>query len=153
MTIAVPENSCIKQFYSALLAVEHTHVEGTKRETQDKAKWFELRVDGPVFNEQSHRQFICKVDVNIACSVVGEDDAYALDRLSGKAASLFSYSIECKKYGTGVGDDDSVIGCLSLIPGPKETIAIANFGLVRFDTELYQSTVEGHYRMHFKVEE
>ncbi len=52
------------------------------------------------------------------------------------------------KYGNGVGDDETQIGCLDLYTDkPRDRIMVHDFGQVETDVKLQQATVEGQYKI------
>lgn len=141
--------SAVDKFSVALAASGvHVHVEGETRETQDKAEWFEVRVDGPVFKEGSKGIWRVDLEVNIACCVTtgGGKSNYRLDQLVGKASAAFGV-LSVYKYGPSddPANDESYVCCMKLKTGDREKLQIAHFGVLRPDTEMVQASVEGHY--------
>ena len=71
--------SCAKHFKTklqTLLPDCHVHVEGDERATEDKAEWFEFRLDGPYVQHIVKEQRNYEIEVNIAiCLVPSESDA------------------------------------------------------------------------------
>lgn len=143
--------SFVKHFHTSLSGVAYAHAEGQRRQTEGKQQWFEIRVDGPFTDEQAHKQFLLEVEVNILCCYLGEDNIYGLDLLTGAAANTFTYCVPCLKLGGEAGDDSSVVGYFTLIPRKKEKVEIVKFGKIRHDSDLYQATVEGHYKMELEI--
>ena len=72
---------------------------------------------------------------------------YNLHVAVGKIVKAFRNSICVYRYGDEVFDDDSLLGTLHLRRDVDEVIAIDNFGIIKEDTRILQTTVEGHYRM------
>ncbi len=119
-------------------------IEGTHRFTKSDKKYFELRIDGPNFQEVSKNYFRLDVNVNILWAFNQDDeDFHEPQRIIGFLAHAID-DICIYKYGSGVLDDSSLLGMLQLKLGPRAN----NFGQVRSDVRLMQGTVEGTYRMY-----
>jgi hypothetical protein len=127
------------------------YVEGFPRATDTLADYLELRVDGPYTRENANDQWRLYFEVNllVVVKINPEADAFRINRLTGRVSGLFTTIIEVKKYGNGVGDDGSLIGCLSLVPRNGERIQTSHFGKIRPDTDILQASVEGHYHIYF----
>jgi len=131
------------------LAPTFMHVEGRLRPTVEPEPRFELRIDGPYFDQISNGCWDIDVEINVlVTSFRDESDAYKHDRLKGIAAAAFTPQIGVFKYGNGDGDDkNTMLGCFIERSGEREKIVVSNFGLIESTNRLMQSTVEGHYRM------
>ena len=127
------------------------YIEGQPRIIdRDNAKAiFELRVDGPYFTEVSRKYWDIYIEINVLIQSVKTDtDFHRIRRLTGIVESAF-IDIMSYRYGDGVDDDDSYLGCLRLIQNlsSSEKIQTSHFGQLDPATNLEQSTVEGHYKM------
>jgi len=127
--------------------------EGEPRNTASLNSWAEFRLDGPYIQEISRDCFRIDVEINIVISVVDlQQDAYTIQRMTGWFQSKLMSNIPVYRHPgvtNDVADDSSLVGCLQLRDEMKQAIVISNFGKVRPDTELYQASVEAHYRMIF----
>lgn len=145
--------SCAKHF-NARRAGLYLHVEGQERQTEDLKEWLEFRLDGPYFDEQTRGNFRVDVEINLACMAVQTKKAYRIHEVSGIAQAAFTYGIELYKLGN-VGDDPAntgdLFGCLTLLPKDKERVVSSFFGKVQAASDLYQATVEGHYRAFISI--
>lgn len=142
--------SISKHFVDTLAATAEVFIEGQKRGTRKMEQWFEVRVDGPNYTEITKGEFKIYVEINILCACIVKDTSiHNIRTLAGKAASEMDTSIFVYKYGTGVEDDDSLLGCLTIVSDSrgKERIQTSHFGQIGPNTELIQATVEGHYKM------
>lgn len=123
-------------------------VEGFTRDTQELADYIEVRVDGPYTTETSKDKFRLYFEVNILVVVKKGQDAYRINRLTGRINGIFLDCIEVRRYGNGPEDDLTVLGCLKLlIPFGNERLQTSHFGQIRPDTEIVEATVEGHYEL------
>lgn len=127
------------------------YVEGRLRPDPEPEPRFELRLDGPYFDQVSNGCWDIDVEINLLItSFRDETDAYKHDRLKGIAAAAFTDQIGVFKYGNGINDNKNVmLGCLIERSGEREKIVVSNFGLIEPTNRLIQSTVEAHYRMSF----
>ena len=125
-------------------------IEGQHRDTRDKKDFLELRMDGPYITEISHNYFRIYIEVNVLVQSTKDQDSYhRIHANVGIAAAAFWNGIKVFRYGNGIDDDDSYLGCLQLVTDArgKERIQISHFGQIEPKTRLMQSTVEGHYEM------
>lgn len=125
-------------------------VEGFQKSTQ--ARWAELRVDGPFLKEVSKGCFYYDVEINlILSSVKNHEDGYGLVQMAGYFQALFvDIPVFKNDYITNpdpIINDGSLLGCLRLNTDKREYLRVNHFGQVRPDTDLFQSSVEGHYRL------
>lgn len=132
----------------------HMFVEGEHRDTRDKLDFLEFRLDGPYITEVSKGYFRLYIEVNILVqSTKNQTNIHRIHENVGIAAAAFWNGIKVFKYGNGVDDDQSYLGCLQLVTDArgKERIQISHFGQIEPKTRVLQATVEGHYEMFLKV--
>jgi hypothetical protein len=131
----------IAQGYPAL-------VEGIdERDTEfiESPNRIEIRVNGPFIREASAGYYHFEVDANILIfSHMGGQipNAYFGTEMTGYMAQAASQPISIYKYGTGVGDDQSLIGCLTLRRGKDESVKVFHFGEVNKEDRLRQFGVD-----------
>ena len=125
------------------------HIEGQYRDTRSEQDFIELRLNGPEFTELSKNYWRIRVRVNVLVqSVKNETNFHRIHTNVGIVVKAFD-TINIKKYGDGVDDDDSLLGCLKLVQEPgDEPVAVHHFGQVDPSTQLVQAAVEGLYEMH-----
>lgn len=124
-------------------------VEGFKRDTDNLMDYLELRIDGPNIHENANDQWRLLFEVNVLVVMKeNHEDAYRIDRLSGRVSELFVPSIDVFKYGDQPDDEGTFFGCLILVPRLQERIQVTNFGKIRPDTSILQTSVEGHYNIY-----
>ncbi len=124
-------------------------IEGQLRETEGVKDFIELRVDGPDLTEVSKGYWRAYNEINVLVqSAQDESDFHRIHRNVGLVAQMFT-NIQVFRYGNGVDDTSTLLGCMKLINDFKshEKIQIAHFGKVDAATPLLQATVEGHYEM------
>jgi hypothetical protein len=109
----------------------------------------EIRITGPFTRELSRGYFHIEVIVNILfTSHYGETkNQYAILDKIGAFHEAMDGAIAVYKYGTGVDDDQSLLGCLTPSNGRNNTIRVLHFGQIDATTKLKQSMVDAHYMM------
>jgi hypothetical protein len=144
----------ISKHFVDVLSSNHVFIEGQKRDTRKLTEWFEVRVDGPFYTETSKGMFDVLVEINILCaSILKDESIHNIHSLTGLVANAMTTSLVVYKYGTGVLDDQSVLGCLKIVTESrgKDRIQTNHFGQIGSNTELIQATVEGHYKMELEA--
>lgn len=127
----------------------HLSFEGLNpRGTTELPSWAELRVDGPYCQELSKDYWNLYVEINVLISAQkNPDNLYAWDTMLGKFLSAFESSINVYKKGSGVVDDDSLVGCLAMLVGTRQQLQVSQFGQIEPDSNLQQAVIEAHYQM------
>ena len=132
--------SVTKHFTSSLSAYT-TYVEGTTRKTSALEQFFELRVDGPDSLGLTKGQWRLDIVVNILIQVAVVDRSFNNDdKLIGLATAAMT-AIDVYRYGDGVDDDDTLLGCLQRVSGPEAH----KFGILKPELKVIQATVESMY--------
>jgi len=124
-------------------------IEGQYRNTRSEKDFLELRVDGPYFTEFSKGYWRAFIEINVLVqSAMDDSNFHRIHEDVGIAAAAFS-TIHVYKYGNGVDDDGTLLGCLKLVADHrgKERIQINHFGQIGPSEGLMQACVEGHYEM------
>jgi hypothetical protein len=131
------------------------HCEGHHLGDNDEnAKHLEFRMDGPRYTQLSANEYRIKVEINIlASAVMNDSDLYLLLEGLGIAAEAFHNAIPVYKYGDGLGDDGTLLGCMQLLTDTlgKQGVKTYNFGQIHQTQKIQQGTVEGHYVMFLKT--
>jgi len=142
-------HSIVKHFYDILKDEGEWYVEGRMRPENETYPRYELRIDGPHFNEISNAYWYIDVEINIAILTVRDDkDMYQHQRLVGKATTCFTDDILVYQFGE---TDNPLLGCFREMTTSKfgEKIVVTNYGVIGA-TRITASTAEGHYRMCLK---
>lgn len=108
----------------------------------------EIRINGPFATELSSNCWRIWVDINVlVTSYFGgeQKDAYTLERNVGLIHEFADTSIPIKKFGSGVGDDGSLLGCLRPRSGKNDSIRVIHFGQLSKTDRLKQSQIDGRY--------
>jgi hypothetical protein len=124
------------------------YLEGDARTLQSEAEFAELRMDGPFIEIPQKRLYYLDVEINILCQThVDPRQHYSAQVMVGTFASAFRNQIPVYKFGDGPLDDGSLLGCFHLQRSLKEKVDISYFGVIKSDTKILQTTIEGHYRL------
>ena len=145
--------STAKHFYDRRYGL-HFYVEGEDRRTTEHRTYLEFRLDGPYSRELSHNFWQLDIEINIlVVTIMDKTDLYEHEKNVGIVCEAFTSGIPVWKYGDGPDDDPvSQLGCLMLHSDRKEKIVVSNFGLIKDDSKMMQSTVEAHYKLQLKTE-
>ena len=124
-------------------------VEGTHRDDIKDADGIELRIDGPNITEENKNYFYLDCEINILISsIINDINFYRIHEDVGIVSAAFT-DIQVFKYGEGIDDDQSLLGCMKLkqSSGDKDKIQVNHFGQISPEIKLLQATIEGHYRL------
>lgn len=127
-----------------------TFVEGEPRETWEEKDFIEIRVDGPYFVKLDSITWEAMIETNILVqSAIDFKNLHRIHTMVGVVASAFDPAPQIFKYGSNVGDDQSLLGCLELLQNKqdRQILAISHFGQLAPDKLLQQATVEGHFKI------
>lgn len=117
---------------------------------QESPQRLEIRLNGPFCKEVSKDYWRFEVDVNILIFSHKDgalDNAYKGTTMAGKMAEAASNLISVYKYGAGVDDDQSLIGCLNLRRGNDESIKVHHFGEIDPVNRIVQLAVDVRLEM------
>jgi len=125
------------------------YLEGDDRDTDDLDIFAEFRVDGPFIKNPSRNYYTLALEVNILIQAhMGLSNIYAGLIAVGVFAAAFTNTVKAYRYGTGVNDDDTLLGCYKHMNSRNnDSIDVGQFGIIRPDTRIRQYTLEGHYLM------
>ena len=140
----------VNDFVASALPTTPLFIEGQHRDTSKKPDFLELRMDGPYYTELSRDYHDVYIEINILVQSGQNDRNYhrIYDSVGISVKSLEG-PISVFRFGSGVNDDNSFVGCLLLEQTLKgrERIQVNHFGQIEPKASLFQSTVEAHYRM------
>lgn len=114
----------------------------------------ELRVNGPFVREVSQGCWRTWTDINILLTnrmMMSQEDAYGIARWGGKFSQAMTERIPVYKYGPAVGDDGSLVDCLTQRKGRAESIRLVHFGQISREDRIRQAMVDGRYEMYLKL--
>lgn len=124
------------------------YIEGQHRNTREETDYLELRMDGPTLREVSKGCWKLRIEINIlVSSAYDEEDYHRIHRNAGIVQAAFENAIDVYRFGTGVDDDQTYVGCYKLLEDRRDALELNHFGRIDIDTPIVQATVEGHYVM------
>jgi hypothetical protein len=137
------------KFFTAQLQQNEIPVflEGQERQTEGILDYIEFRLDGPYLVECTKDEYKVNIEVNLLIvTMIDLQDFHKLYRICGYALECFK-AIPIYKYGDGIDDDQSYIGCM-IVPrtaDQREATRVSHFGRLEPDKPILQSSIEGHY--------
>lgn len=130
------------------------YIEGDDRDELDEAEFAELRIDGPFITIPQKHLFVIDVEINVLCQTHKDPrQHYKAQKMVGTFLKAFTNLIEVFKYGAEAFDDGLLLGCFHLQRDLREALDINYYGIIRPDTKLMQTTIEGHYRLELWTKE
>jgi len=131
----------------------HMFLEGQLRETDELQQFFELRVDGPYYQQINKGWWKLIVEVNAIITVAKNDtDFHAIRLWTDFVASLFTNTINIYRYGDEPGDDNTYVDCLMAMDGYRRKLQVSHFGQLQKADEILQAGVERHYQVELPEE-
>jgi hypothetical protein len=82
---------------------------------------------------------------------MSQEDAYGMMRWGGEFESAMNERIPVYKLGSGVEDDDSLLGCLTMRKGQSESVKLFHFGQINSTDRIRQSVIDGRYEMYLEM--
>jgi hypothetical protein len=110
-----------------------------------RANHVELRITGPDIKEVSRNYYTVRVTINFLFTEAMDmrgTNAFQLMDWTGKFATELMEPIPIYRYGTGVEDDDTLVGCLQVDKGKNEAVRIYHFGQLKPDIRVRMSEVD-----------
>ncbi len=127
-------------------------VEGVDDETDgftQATDHVEIRISGP-FTKEMSGEYRIQMDVNVILTSrfdAKQKNRHLLLTNAGLFHAAMDGAILIYKYGDGVEDDDSYLGCLVPRSGKNDTIRVIHFGKVDPTDKVKQSVVDARYEM------
>jgi hypothetical protein len=139
--------SISKHFKDAFDAASiEVFLEGTNRPTPQFGTFFELRLDGPVFQELNGNEFKARIDINCLYKVsMGESSFHTKHEMCGTALAAFLDAIPLYRFGDGPDDDGLLFACASRIDSGGRAVVVKHFGQIEKDIRVEQGSVSGSY--------
>ncbi len=144
----------INKHFASLLGNDiYIFFEGEQRDTRDKTRYLEVRNDGPFIRELSAGYFNFYMEINVlVTSAVNDQNLYGIQTDTGLVLEAMKTSIPVYRYGTGTDDDQSLVGCFTLISDRRNSLDAFQLGRKLIETPLMTAIVEGHYDMNIILE-
>ena len=130
------------------------YVEGIDEIDDDiiRADHVELRLTGPTIKEVSNGYFTVDVVINfLFTKLMSASDAEAYDMIqwTGEFANVMLDPVPIYRYGTGVDDDRTLVGCLEVKKNSNDAVRVWHFGRLDKDTRVNQSVCDAMYGMDY----
>lgn len=121
-------------------------------EERQMSRFCEFRMDGPNIFPQTKNQSKAKFDINILIQTTMQDSNFHVPLVDiGLVLAAFT-TIPIYRYGEGILDDQSLIGCATITTQGRETaILVSQFGEIETNLKLSQATVETTYSLDLKT--
>lgn len=133
--------SCNNHIKTQLTASNiHIHIEGFPRDMEGLKEWFEVRVDVPSSQEQSHGKFKFRIVTDILCVVAIPENAYRLHVLTGLAQAALTNNINLL-------DEDGVFKEF-MRRDPPDSLRVTTFVNKQKATVPQRAAVEAQYRLY-----
>ena len=128
-------------------------IEGQHRDTDTLQDFVELRIDGPRLTEVSKDCWLFRVEVNILITSIMNDTNYYRVQQNVGISQAGCIQIDVFKFGDGVDDDGSFLGCFKLLQdkASRDFLEANQFGQIDVATKILQATVEAHYKMLLQI--
>lgn len=126
-------------------------IDGMDKDDLDETQIYaEFRMDGPRFHQNNKREWRVWFAVNIIItSGIDKTDLSKKHDLIGEIANAFNLEVGIYKYGSGGGDDDSLLGCATRVD--EFPVRVNQLGQIDKDLRMEQATIEGHYEIYLTV--
>jgi hypothetical protein len=131
-------------------------VEGVDERESDtmRVEHVELRVNGPFIREVSRNYWRVHIDVNILLMDymdMSTENAYDINQWGGEFLAAMMEPIPIYRLGTGLNDDDSLVGCLTQRTGFAEPARLIHFGQISKEDRIRQAAVDGRFEMYLTM--
>jgi len=124
------------------------YIEGDERVFQNESEFAELRIDGPFIKQPQKNLYYFDLEINVLIQThLDPNKLYKNLEAIGVFTKAFSNTICVYRYGDGIFDTSTLMGELHLQRDLGENVDINNYSIIKEDTRLTQSTIEGHYRL------
>jgi hypothetical protein len=131
------------------------YVEGVDERFEDivRVSRTELRITGPFIRERGPRDYRVDVTVNILLTqqmAIAGAGGYSIVDWAGRFQRVMLGTLPVYKFGDGVDDDGSLVGCLR-VAGSASDVRVFHFGQISTTDRLRQSEVDAEYIMDWSI--
>ena len=110
-----------------------------------------FKMDGPIAHQGSGIEWY-NVEIMVLLTDIIEltnDNAYDIYRWAGIVqGSMLNDSIQILRKGTGVEDDQSLIGCLEPDTSVRNNVRVVSYGQIDKDLRIKQISINGRFVLH-----
>lgn len=133
-------------------------IEGTTVRTDDILKQpehVEVAITGPFTREPTRHYFVLKVGVRVLIHSRMDKgtNRYSPQRIAGVYQEAMDAVIAIYRSGDGKDDDQTLLGCLSVLNGQGEGVRVMHFGQASATDSLRQSMVDCWYQMEIQTDD
>ena len=108
-----------------------------------------FRMSGPTAHQGSSVDEWYDVEIMILLNDIidydGENAYKIYDWAGAFQGSMLNDALGIYKYGTGVGDDQSLINCLEPDPSVRSNVRVVDYGIVDKDLNIHQIAIIGRF--------
>lgn len=128
-------------------------VEGQQINMANQAAWTELRINGPRYVARSGDHYDVELEINLACTVKGGIDLYAIDKMVGIFRKLAEGPILINKYeDTTTLTPAEYVGCFTLRDNEPFPLEVIPWGQMSVDSpsgpiRVMNHTIDAYYVM------
>jgi hypothetical protein len=141
-----------EHFTERLEDVYPVYLEGDERTLETESEFIEVRIDGPFILQPCPNMYILTVEINLLVQThMDKEDLYKQQRAAGFIVKAFTNAICVYKLGDEDFDDGSLLGTLKVDTSLRSRVDVSNFGIIKEDTRIVQTTAEGHYQLELHV--
>jgi len=131
-------------------------VEGVDEREPDtmRQEHAELRVSGLAAREVSRNYWRVHIDINVLLTdymKMSTEDAYDINRWGGVFLAAMMENIPIYRFGGGLDDDGTLVGCLTQRKGFSEPARLIHFGQVSREDRIRQAVVDGRFEMYLSI--
>lgn len=138
--------SALKHFTDSI--GENLVLDGMDRDgLRDDPLFAEFRMDGPRYLQLNQNYYRLWFAINIVVtSAIDPVDLTLKHDLIGDIVNAFTLELAINKYGSGGGDDSSLLECATL--SDDFPIRVNQLGQIDKDIRIEQATIEGQYLLY-----
>ena len=110
-----------------------------------------FKLDGPIAHQGSGIEWYTVEIMVLLTDIIQltSDNAYDIYRQAGIIqGSMLNDTIQILRFGAGVEDDDSLIGCLEPDTSVRNNVRVASYGQIDKDLRIKQISINGRFVLH-----
>lgn len=111
-----------------------------------------FKMNGPIAHQGSSNDEWYSIEIMVLLTDIIQltgDNAYSIYEWAGIfQGSMLNDVIQIFRYGTGVEDDDTLVGCLQPDPSVNNNVRVVSYGQVDKDLRIKQVSINGRFVLH-----